>query len=102
MLVLTGLGSAATTLFTSVQKALLEDMLPTSSERCLSGYKNFGSSSSFKFPGADPKAEWYSPYVDLEQEVFLAQMSHVDKNENRSWTLRIGQGRCALCLHDSF
>lgn len=70
--------------------ALLEDMMPAPSARCMSGMTN--ATSTFNFPGPDPNSRWSAPYVGLEKHAFLAEMEHVDANTNRSWRVRIGQG----------
>jgi hypothetical protein len=73
-----------------LEEALLEDMMPSPSARCSASVSN--TTSTFNFPGNDPKSGWDTPYVNLEKHVFLAQMEHVDRNTNRSWRLRVGQG----------
>ncbi len=75
----------------SLEQALLEDMLPASSSRCSDGSSS-QFTSTFTFPGTDPRSEWDAPFQPLEGEVFLAQMEHMDKNANRTWRMRIGHG----------
>ena len=77
---------------TSFQQALLEDMLPAAGARCNAEGSSSEHTSTFTFPGTDPKSEWDPPYVSLEKHVFLAEMEHLDSNSNRTWRLRIGQG----------
>ena len=75
----------------SFEQALLDDMLPASGSRCSSSASK-QTSTSFNFPGTDPHSDWYSDFVNLESEVFLAQMNHIDTDTNRTWSLRIGKG----------
>lgn len=79
----------------SLQKAIIEDMMPTSSStRCVS--PSWQTFSSFDFTSSQSESNWYEggqhgPYSDLEQYVFLAKMTHIDSNKNRTWTIRLGK-----------
>jgi len=81
---------------TSFEQALLDDMLPAPGARCSAEGSMpsapFEHTSTFTFPGSDPKSEWHPPYVSLEKRVFLAEMEHLDSNSNRTWRLRVGSG----------
>jgi len=69
--------------------ALLEDMLPPSSGHCAGvGGEN---SNTFDFMSSDSTSLWDETSEMYEEKVFLAKMSHVDPNANRSWTLRVGK-----------
>ena len=71
----------------NLQEAIIKDMMPASSTKC----ENQPASSSFTFESSQAGSQWYAPFVDYEQHVFLAKMAHTDPNTNRSWTIRLGQ-----------
>ena len=68
----------------------MKDMMPPSSGQCKSPPSG-QTSSDFTFASSQAESNWYAPYVDLEQHVFLAKMTHTDANENRTWTIRLGK-----------
>ena len=74
----------------TLEEAILKDMMPLSSSQCQSPPSG-QTSSTFAFASSQVESKWYEPYVDLEQHVFLAKMTHTDANENRTWTIRLGK-----------
>ena len=47
--------------------------------------------STYTFESSQDESNWDSLHADLEEDVFLAKMQHIDDNVNRSWTIRFGQ-----------
>jgi hypothetical protein len=79
-----GVGASAPTL----AEALLEDMLPASSSKCVGG----GTTAfTFNHTSSQTTSKWDEVAVMFERSVFLAEMSHTEVNANRSWTLRVGK-----------
>lgn len=78
----------------SVQQAVSQDAFPPTSAAC-SGNVN-GSTTSFSFNftavGIAAAGTWNSMSEPFESNVFLAEMSHLDLSENRTWKLRVGPG----------
>jgi hypothetical protein len=70
-----------------LQEEIVKDMMPPSSSDCI----RQSIDSSFTFESSQNTSQWYSPFADFEQYVFLAKMDYVDANTNRSWTIRLGQ-----------
>jgi hypothetical protein len=70
-------------------EAILKDVMPLSSSQCQS--PSGQTSSDFTFASSQVESNWDAPYVDLEQHVFLAKMTHTDASENRTWTIRLGK-----------
>ena len=72
----------------SLAEALLEDMLPASSTKCVGG----GTTAfTFNHTSSQSTSKWDEVAVMFERSVFLAEMSHAESNANRSWTLRVGK-----------
>eukprot|EP00531_Pseudo-nitzschia_arenysensis_P009193 CAMPEP_0116115578 /NCGR_PEP_ID=MMETSP0329-20121206/579_1 /TAXON_ID=697910 /ORGANISM="Pseudo-nitzschia arenysensis, Strain B593" /LENGTH=759 /DNA_ID=CAMNT_0003609015 /DNA_START=23 /DNA_END=2299 /DNA_ORIENTATION=- len=71
----------------ALQEEIIKDMMPAASGKC-SGQT---ASSTFEFQSSQAESQWYAPFVDFEEELFLAKMQHADNNFNRSWTIRFGQ-----------
>ena len=72
----------------TLAEALLEDMLPPSSSKCIGGG---ATSITFNFTSSHSISQWDETAYFLEDGVFLAEMSHADAERNRSWTLRVGK-----------
>ena len=83
----------------SLAEALLEDMLPASSTKCVGG----GTTAfTFNHTSSQSTSKWDEVAVMFERSVFLAEMSHAESNANRSWTLRVGNAaRLATCTASS-
>jgi hypothetical protein len=73
----------------TLEEAILKDMMPLSSSQCQS--PSGQTKSDFTFASSQAESNWYEPYVDLEQHVFLTKMTHTDVNLNRTWTIRLGK-----------
>eukprot|EP00592_Proboscia_alata_P027970 CAMPEP_0194430460 /NCGR_PEP_ID=MMETSP0176-20130528/55548_1 /TAXON_ID=216777 /ORGANISM="Proboscia alata, Strain PI-D3" /LENGTH=137 /DNA_ID=CAMNT_0039244733 /DNA_START=132 /DNA_END=542 /DNA_ORIENTATION=+ len=82
-----------------LQDAILQDIMPPSSTRCIDSFEtdsiNGGSAAfSFNFRSTNKESGWDTTNADHEQKLFLLEMNHTtpDNNENRTWSLRIGKG----------
>lgn len=75
-----------------LERAILEDILPsdTSSSQCSGG--SIRSSYSFDFSPPEDDSKWYAEARGYETDVFLAEMRYIDDDDDKSWTIRIGQG----------
>lgn len=71
----------------SLQEEIIKDMMPESSSNC----PGKPMTSSFTYESSMAESQWYAPFADFEQDLFLAKMEHTDNNFNRSWTIRLGQ-----------
>jgi len=79
-----GVGASAPTL----AEALLEDMLPASSSKCVRG----GTTAfTLNHTSSQNTSKWDEVAVMFDRSVFLAEMSHTEVNANRLWTLRVGK-----------
>ena len=75
--------------------AILESMIPPSSEKCIEHFQKHSQTSSyrhtFEFPGS--LSEWSDEATVVESDLFLAEISHADYRDYRhTWTMRIGRG----------
>eukprot|EP00559_Dactyliosolen_fragilissimus_P007399 CAMPEP_0184871370 /NCGR_PEP_ID=MMETSP0580-20130426/40679_1 /TAXON_ID=1118495 /ORGANISM="Dactyliosolen fragilissimus" /LENGTH=861 /DNA_ID=CAMNT_0027374019 /DNA_START=151 /DNA_END=2737 /DNA_ORIENTATION=+ len=87
----------------TLEEAIINDILPPSSESCKFDPESAESTSStFAFTSSQAESKWFegyaesaeygAPWSNLEQYVFSAQMTHVDSNLDRDWKLRFGTG----------
>ena len=100
LLALCGFLAGGLTTFTAafdvddLDAAILQDILESYTEHVPSTCTGDAASSTsftYDFPGTNPDSEWYPSFVNFEQDLFLAEMTHTDDNNN-TWIIRIGQG----------
>mmetsp|Transcript_40172 Transcript_40172/g.46209 ORF Transcript_40172/g.46209 Transcript_40172/m.46209 type:complete len:860 (+) Transcript_40172:168-2747(+) len=72
-----------------LQEEIIKDMMPQSSSRCNGNNNSINTTFTYESSQADSK--WNTEFVKYEEDLFLAKMSHIDNNSNRSWTIRLGQ-----------
>ena len=89
-------GLTASTAFNvdDLDAAILQDILEAYTEHqpsTCTGDAATSTSYTYAFPGTNLDSNWHEEFVQYEQDLFLASMSHTDAN-NRSWTIRLGQG----------
>ena len=100
-----GLSVPATAEAPTLARAILEDMLPSTSSKCAEGGTGGGGETQLEFnfttapSTAQCKSEgtwsqltsrcWDETAVKYEDDLFLAQISHKEANANRSWTIRV-------------
>jgi hypothetical protein len=85
--------STATTM--SLEQALLVDIMPATGTQCSTGTGLGPTSTSFTFEFTSTQAvsAWDETLgLPFEESVFLAELSHVDANVNKSWSIRVAQG----------
>ena len=81
----------------TLAQALLEDMLPPPSSRCVPPTGLSSSTTAYPGPSDGSGNSWYAPFRGFESDVFAAQLAHNDAtNSNRSWQLRVA-GVCTPC-----
>ena len=85
--VVAGTRGAGTTQL-SLAQALLEDMLPPASARCVGG----NAAYTYQYTSSDSTSSWDETSEMYEANVFLAELSHTEANSNRTWKLRVGKG----------
>eukprot|EP00039_Didymoeca_costata_P029677 m.25850 g.25850 ORF g.25850 m.25850 type:complete len:842 (+) comp7743_c0_seq2:81-2606(+) len=74
-------------------KALVDDVLGPSSTRCNVGTAPHGKTFfNYTFYSNKDLSQWDPMAQPFEEAAFLAEMGHVDKNPNKSWTMRISTG----------
>ncbi len=74
--------------------AILQDILEAYTDHqpsTCTGDAASSTSYTYDFPGTNPDSDWHEEFVQYEEDLFLAAMTHTDDN-NRSWTIRLGQG----------
>eukprot|EP00573_Skeletonema_grethae_P002718 CAMPEP_0201686088 /NCGR_PEP_ID=MMETSP0578-20130828/653_1 /ASSEMBLY_ACC=CAM_ASM_000663 /TAXON_ID=267565 /ORGANISM="Skeletonema grethea, Strain CCMP 1804" /LENGTH=955 /DNA_ID=CAMNT_0048170085 /DNA_START=103 /DNA_END=2970 /DNA_ORIENTATION=+ len=87
-------GLTASTAVDDLDAAILQDILEAYTEHqpsTCTGDAATSTSYTYAFPGTNLDSNWHEEFVQYEQDLFLASMSHTDAN-NRSWTIRLGQG----------
>ena len=79
----------------ALDEALLTDLLEqyTAYEASTCTGAEGTTTYTYNFPGNKAASDWYAPFINFEDELFLAQMSHADPVDSKnSWKIRIGQG----------
>lgn len=72
-----------------LEEALLFDMFPPPSEACINNSDN--PETSYTFNHSPSQSYWDPMAQPYEDQIFLAEMSSVNDDENRTWVMRIGQ-----------
>jgi hypothetical protein len=74
----------------ALDKALASALFRPTSLKC----PGAGTSTTFRttFTSTQAISKWHDAQALYEPNMFEVDMIHSDKNENRSWTLRIGKG----------
>lgn len=73
-----------------LEEALLFDMFPSPSNECLNNNAGSGS-TTFTFEHSPSLSYWHSLSEPHEQTNFLAEMTSISNDANKSWKMRIGQ-----------
>lgn len=74
---------------------ILDDIIPSTGNKCNINSQIFanGQTTSHTFEYQNSPSIWFEEATLIENDLFLAELSHVDEeNQNRSWTIRVGQG----------
>eukprot|EP00584_Thalassiosira_punctigera_P005954 CAMPEP_0172540772 /NCGR_PEP_ID=MMETSP1067-20121228/11704_1 /TAXON_ID=265564 ORGANISM="Thalassiosira punctigera, Strain Tpunct2005C2" /NCGR_SAMPLE_ID=MMETSP1067 /ASSEMBLY_ACC=CAM_ASM_000444 /LENGTH=776 /DNA_ID=CAMNT_0013326685 /DNA_START=99 /DNA_END=2425 /DNA_ORIENTATION=+ len=79
----------------AVEEALLKDIMEAyvghDASTCASAELANATSFSFDWPGTNADSDWYADFIQYEEGLFQATMSHADAN-GKSWEIRIGTG----------
>ena len=73
----------------SLEEALVRDIMPPSSSLCVGGGR---TSFTFEYTSTYNISQWSDINKAFEEDVFLAELKHVDDNENKSWSARVAPG----------
>lgn len=73
----------------TLDEAILKDNLPDSSPMCIPSGQ---TTTDTVFESSFDDSKWAPKIEEYEEYVFLSKMTHTDDNENRTWTVRFGQG----------
>ncbi|CAM9499633.1 unnamed protein product [Ectocarpus fasciculatus] len=71
--------------------ALVNDLLPPASDKCLAGGTG-RTQHSFIYQSTNHISKWDAMALPFERQMFLADLIHLDPSVNRSWKIRIGSG----------
>lgn len=77
----------------SLDAAILQDMLESYTNHQPTTCTGAAGSTTFTFdwPGSNPDSEWEPDFINFEEDLFLAAMTHTDAGK-RTCTIRLGQG----------
>lgn len=75
----------------TLQQALLDDIMPSSSSSCIAGVSGTNS-FTFDFTSNDATSNWDVLSKEWEENAFVAELSHIDADSDRSWKLRVAPG----------
>ena len=81
--------------FDPLDIVILEDMIPSTGSKCNSNFQSIpvDQTTNYTFHFDASQSSWSEKALSMEEALFLAEISHEDgSNQNRSFTLRIGQG----------
>lgn len=77
----------------TLEEALLYDIMPPSSSLCDASSGSGTTSFTFDYTSNNAESDWDPTHaLRFESNVFLAEMSHVDPDDKKSWKMRMGHG----------
>lgn len=91
--------------FDPLDIVILEDMIPSAGSKCNSNFQSIpvDQTTNYTFEYDASQSSWSEKAMSMEEALFLAEISHEDgSNQNRSWTLRIGQGGNIYSFRSAF
>lgn len=80
--------------FSNLDKALLEEIFPPTSQRCAEQLAASNSKFEFEFDftSTNERSNWDQNNAQYEKDVYHATIRHIDEDKDRSWEMKIGKG----------
>jgi len=87
--------------FHYLHQVILESFIPKSSDKC-KYVSNSTNGFNHSFTHSKSESDWHSMSENYEDDLFQAEMGHIDTNSNRTWTLRVGRGGNIYSLRGAY